>query len=133
MTYSDIAGSGLCNNVVPLRLLLGERLPRFSYVVPDQCDDMHSCSVETGDRWLAAHVPALLARDAVVILTFDEGTSYEGDGGRILTVEAGRGIRAATKGSRFTHYGLLAGLENHFHLRRLGEARRARPLPLIRG
>jgi phosphatidylinositol-3-phosphatase len=130
MTYRNIAGSGLCNNVVPLRFLPGGVLPRFSFVVPDQCDDMHSCSIETGDNWLAAHVPALLDRDAIVILTFDEGTSYEGDGGRILTVEVGRGIRPARKGSRFTHYGLLAALEDHFHLRRMGGARKARPLPL---
>jgi hypothetical protein len=31
-------------------------LPSFALVVPDQCDDMHSCPIATGDRrWRSAH------------------------------------------------------------------------------
>jgi hypothetical protein len=131
MTYHDIAQSALCRKVVPLPRLIAYRLPQFSFVVPDQCDDMHSCPVESGDTWLAQHVPLLLAAGAIVIMTFDEGPSLEGGGGLILTVEVGRGITAATtNASTFTHYGLLAGLEKHFHLKRLGEAAEARPFPL---
>lgn len=26
-------------------------LPDLSFVVPNQCNDMHSCSVNTGDTW----------------------------------------------------------------------------------
>ncbi len=130
LTYHNVAMSKLCRKVVPLRQLFARALPRFSFVAPNQCDDMHSCSVQTGDEWLADFVPKLLARGTTVVVTFDEGTSDAGGGGRVVTVEVGRGIGAATNGSPFTHYGLLAGLEKYFHLERLGAAKTARPLPL---
>ena len=37
------------------------KLPSYSLVVPDQCNDMHDCSVATGDRWLKGFLPPLLA------------------------------------------------------------------------
>ena len=54
-------------------------MPEFSYIVPNQCNDMHSkCagkdSVRAGDDWLAANVPAMVAAGATVILTWDESS-----------------------------------------------------------
>ena len=91
---------------------------------------MHSCPVRTGDRWLERHVPSLLRSGALVVVTFDEGTSSSGGGGRVVTVEVGPGVPHARDGSSFTHYGLLAGLERHFHLPLLGKAKSARRLPI---
>ena len=36
-------------------------LPRFVWITPNLCHDMHDCSVATGDRFLAGVVPPLLA------------------------------------------------------------------------
>ena len=41
-------------------------LPRFALVVPDQCHDMHDCSVLTGDAWSGCSLPLLLRSPALV-------------------------------------------------------------------
>jgi len=110
---------------------LPARLPPFSFITPNNCHNMHDCSVATGDTWLRNHVPPLLRRDAVVIITFDEGSSSLGGGGHVMTAIAGRHVpRGVRKRKRFTHYGLLAGLERWFGFPRLNAAVRARPIPL---
>lgn len=111
------------------------RLPAFSFVVPNVCDDMHTaCStnpITQGDTWLSAHVPALLKAGAIVIVTFDEGTTDTGGGGQVATIEAGPGIPTGTRnGTAYNHYGLLAGIERYFGLSRLHNAKTATPLPL---
>jgi hypothetical protein len=131
MAYVDVATMPLCRNVVPLSRMNPEILPSFSFVTPNQCHDMHSCSVQVGDAWLRGHIPPLLRVGATVIITFDEGDSSIGGGGHVLTIEAGPGIPAGSiDASSRNHYSLLAGLEDYFGVSRLGMARAAIPLPL---
>jgi phosphatidylinositol-3-phosphatase len=105
--------------------------PAYSFVTPNVCDDMHSCPIRSGDSWLSANVPGLLRAGADVIVTFDEGTSNTNGGGQVMTVEAGPGVAAGAKdGTLYTHYGLLAGIEKHFGLPLLANARTATPLPI---
>ena len=125
------------NRVVPFtqlrRDLARHRLPDFSLIVPNLCDDMHDCSVATGDAWLKAHVfPLLHSREllgGVVFVVFDEGTSDTGGGGRVEALALGPTVR---RGSRFTrgtnHYGLLRTIEDAWGLRRLGRSRQAQPI-----
>src|SRR5206468_2203706 len=40
-------------------------LPKFSFVTPDLCNDMHDCSVQTGDAWLQSWVPQIVASPRV--------------------------------------------------------------------
>ena len=72
------------------------------------------------------HVPSLLAHGAVVVITFDEGEGRN----HIFCAARGPGIGHAVRRAGFTHYGLLAGIERHFGLRRLRRAATARPVPL---
>jgi hypothetical protein len=131
MTFANVAGSSLCRKIVPLSSLDTHHLPAFSFVTPNECSDMHSCGVATGDRWLAHHIPPLLAAGATVVVTFDEGSSAEGGGGRVLLVEAGAGIVPGEVDARpFNHYSLLAALETRFGIPRLGAASTTDPLPL---
>jgi phosphatidylinositol-3-phosphatase len=105
--------------------------PAYSFVTPNLCDDMHDCPIATGDAWLAANVPALLRAGAIVIVTFDEGSTSTNGGGHVMTTEAGPGIPAgAHNGTFYTHYGLLAGIEHYFGLALLANARTATPLPV---
>jgi hypothetical protein len=125
------------NRVVPFtqlaRDLRRKRLPDFSLVVPNLCNDMHDCSVATGDAWLKAHVVPLLRspalRGSVVFVVFDEGTSGTGGGGRIEALALGPTVR---RGSRFTkatnHYGLLRTIEDAWRLPRLGFSRTGTPI-----
>src|SRR5436190_8441597 len=54
-------------------------LPNFAFVTPNLCNDMHSCSVQTGDDWLKAWLPMLVNSQAynsgktAIFVTFDEG------------------------------------------------------------
>lgn len=56
-----------------------DRLPAFSFVTPNACHDMHSCSTSTGDAWLKTWVPiiqdsaAYQSGQLVVFITWDEG------------------------------------------------------------
>jgi hypothetical protein len=110
---------------------LPRHLKRFTFVTPNLCHNMHDCSVATGDKWLHAHVPPLLHKGAVVIVTFDEGSGGLGGGGHVLTAMAGPHVQHGVKNRHvFSHYGLLAGLERWFGVHRLNRAARARPLPL---
>lgn len=87
----------LRSNLVPFTQfaedLRSDRLPQYSFVTPDVCNDGHSCRIEVMDRWLHAHVPALLEdeqfkKDGLLIITFDEawGSDDVHGGGQIATL-----------------------------------------------
>ena len=131
MTYANVADSSLCRNVVPYTRLDPQHLPPFSFVTPNECNDMHSCPVQTGDGWLREIVPPLIHAGAVVLVTFDEGSTGVGGGGHVMLVEVGPGVRAGSRNTgHLDHYGLLAGLEDFFGVPKLGAARSARPVAL---
>jgi phosphatidylinositol-3-phosphatase len=136
--FRDVARSRVRRKrVVPFtrlgRDLARRRLPDFSLVVPNLCNDMHDCSVATGDAWLKAHVVPLVhspqLRAGVVFVVFDEGASDTGGGGRIEALALGPTVR---RGSRFTratnHYGLLRTIEDAWRLPRLGFSRTGTPI-----
>jgi hypothetical protein len=131
--YTRIASNaGRCASIVPLtRLSVDERrgtLPRFLWITPNLCHDMHDCSVSTGDRFLSALVPPLLrslGQRGLLFLTWDEGSSDDGccrlaSGGHIATIVAGPGARARARLATPTdHYSVLQTIEDLLHLRRL--------------
>ncbi|HVX06979.1 alkaline phosphatase family protein [Humibacter sp.] len=91
-------------------------LPDFSFVSPNLCDDMHNCSVATGDAWLATNVPKILdspafaAQRSLLVVTFDEGDS---DSNLVACVFAGPAARPhAVVSTSFTHYSLLRTVED---------------------
>ncbi len=117
--------------VVPYPRHLPRVLPRFVFAIPNLCHDMHDCQIARGSHWLRNHVPPMLRRGAVVIITFDEGVTRAGGGGHIYTAIRGRGVpRGKRDGHRYTHLSLLGGLERWFGVHRLFGARHARPLPM---
>ena len=125
-----------CAKVVPLTQLRKDmaagKLPRFIWITPNICHDMHDCGIRAGDRFLAGLVPSLLAKlgsKGVLFITFDEGTSNArccdvAHGGHIPLIAAGRGARPHGRSSRFyTHYSLLRTIEESWGLRRIRGAR----------
>jgi len=105
-------------------------LPDFSYIVPNQCDDMHtlptngqpcpayfgsnpgSNAVQIGDNWLGYVVPQLLAQpDVTVVITWDESGAKTTPTQHIVTLEVGAGITPGSSDTGvYNHYGLEAGL-----------------------
>src|SRR5205807_7877661 len=37
---------------------------RYNFITPNVCNDMHDCSISTGDTWLANELPKILASQA---------------------------------------------------------------------
>jgi phosphatidylinositol-3-phosphatase len=125
------------SRVVPFTQLAHDlarhRLPDFSLVVPNLCNDMHDCSVATGDAWLKAHVVPLLRspelRGGVVFVVFDEGTTDAGGGGHVDALALGPTVRPGSKFAKPTnHYGLLRTIEDAWSLPRLGHSRTGTPI-----
>lgn len=119
-----------CKKVVPYSQFSTSSLPKVSYVVPNLCNDMHDCSIATGDNWLQARVPAMLAAGAEVVITFDEGSSGTNGGGNIYTALDGPGIAPSVDTATYSHYSLLAALEGRYGAAKLGAAQTATPLPI---
>jgi acid phosphatase len=92
---------------------------------------MHDCGVATGDRWLRDHLADYLvwarAHNSLLIVTFDESESYQGDNG-IVTVIAGAGVRPGPVDERVDHYRLLRTLEAMYGLAPLGRAAATEPI-----
>jgi hypothetical protein len=119
-------------NVIPKTPLLHDLangdVADYTWITPNICNDMHSCSVATGDKWLAKYVPAILGSPAwdassVLFVLFDEGTSATGGGGRIPFIVVSQRTRAGTLVSTgYNHYNLLATIEQAWSLPRLGKA-----------
>lgn len=114
-------------SALPAALASG-RLPAFTWITPNICDDMHDCSAATGDAWLAAWLPRILdsrqyrAGGTVVFITWDEGGGGSSGNQAPLYVVAPtvpRGARVATPAN---HFALLHTTEYLLGLPPLGSA-----------
>jgi phosphatidylinositol-3-phosphatase len=85
-------------------------LPAFTLVDPNLCNDMHDCSVATGDAWLAHWLPRIfsstpyLTGTTAVFLTWDEGA---GSLHVPLVVASPSVPRGTVVGTAANHYSLL--------------------------
>jgi phosphatidylinositol-3-phosphatase len=111
---------------------------QFNFVVPNECEDGHdNCQpqkngVNQFDSFLAREVPLIQGADpnALIIVTFDEGTSNKGPasskqfsgGGNVVFLAVGPLVQPGLYGSTSNHYGLLATLEDGYGAARLGGA-----------
>jgi phosphatidylinositol-3-phosphatase len=88
-------------------------LPKVSIVVPNLCDDMHDCSVSTGDTWLKNHLGAYAtwakANNSLLVVTFDEDDHSASN--RIATVFYGAHVATGSYSEHITHYTVLRTLE----------------------
>jgi hypothetical protein len=109
-----------------------DRLPAFSFVSPDNCNNTHDCGLRTGDDWLRSWVPRVVAspgyrRGATALfIVFDTG----GDAQDCLTnpdrnclvpalVISPFTPRATRSTERFSHYSLLRTTEELLGVRPL--------------
>ncbi len=100
----------------------------FELVVPNLCNDMHDCTVAVGDAFLRDFVPRIVDApsfvDSVLFITWDEGSSSDGGGGRVPAIVvspllAGPGVRSDRP---HDHYGLLRTIEDAWALECLGDS-----------
>jgi phospholipase C len=85
--------------------------PNYAFISPNLCNDMHDCSIGTGDNWLKNHVPAILKSPActsqacLVAVVWDEDNGNYGN--VVLTVFAGSGAKTGGFASSH-HYSLFS-------------------------
>jgi hypothetical protein len=104
---------------------------RFTFVTPNACNDMHDCSVGTGDRWLSNFLPKVLASrqylsgSTAVFITWDEDDGNSNQ--HIATIVVAPSTPVGTRSSaRSDHYSLLRTTEEMLNLKPLlGNASRA--------
>ncbi|GHF50383.1 acid phosphatase [Kitasatospora xanthocidica] len=90
-------------------------LPKVSFVIPDLCDDMHDCSVGTGDSWLRNNLDAYAQwaknNNSLLVVTFDEDNRLAGN--RIPTLVYGAHVApGSSTATTYNHYDVLHTLED---------------------
>ena len=107
-----------------LSLLAGDlanhAVATYNFITPNQCHDMHGQSgcpngntIRSGDDWLAANLPALIAfvnaNDGVIFITWDEGSSTN----FLAFIAIGPHVKAGYAGGvMYTHSSMVKSIEN---------------------
>lgn len=110
--FSDVANSSEKFNLVPFSAFAGDlannRLPQFSFIVPNLLHDAHDGSLSTADSWLKTNIAPLIAsatfqKDGILIIVFDESVDTDAQhvGGHIACVVIGPKVRAGAKSATF--------------------------------
>jgi phospholipase C len=105
-------------------------LPTVSWVVPNLCNDMHDCSITTGDTWLRdqldGYVQWAASHNSILITTFDEDDSA-GDN-QIATIFNGQPVKPGVYTERIDHFSVLRTVEDMYGLPHAGAAEQATPI-----
>jgi hypothetical protein len=95
----------------------------FLWLTPNDNDNTHDTAVSYGDTYIKGLVPNILSsatfknKRAALFLVYDEGTATA-PSDWVYAVWAGPGVKTATKvTTKFTHYSLLATLEENWGLK----------------
>ena len=156
--FAPVYTSAECQNVQPLSALNTAALPQVSFVTPNVCDDDHGLTsaqlstlpyqncltgstalLQRGDAWLQEHVTAWTSAGANVLITWDEGVGKAGvngsstGGGQVVSLLTGPGVTPGQDSTQYSHYSVLAGIENLYGLPLLAGAGAANPVPLPGG
>jgi hypothetical protein len=95
------------------------------------CHDTHNCSVSVGDTWLKDEVERITTSSAwksngVLFITWDEDDGSTDN--RVLTLVLTPSARHVVSDQLYTHYSLLATIEDLLGVGRLGKAAQAAPM-----
>lgn len=125
--FTDVHAACL-TKVVPYSRLDVNNLPAFTWIGGSNAHNMHDGTIAQGDAWAASVIPPLIQAGATVVVTFDEGgrnlPNY------VYTLIVGPDTTPGVSGQYYTHYSLLAGLEDHFGVSRLLNATTAVAMPI---
>jgi acid phosphatase len=86
------------------------RLPTVGLVVPNTCNDAHSCSLHRADHWLRRWIPTIRrgtdwqAGRLAIVITFDENDGTTPN--RVLTVVMSQRTHHVLSRARLSHYSL---------------------------
>jgi acid phosphatase len=97
------------------------------------CDDMHDCSISTGDTWLSKNVPQILTSSAflnggVLFLVWDEGSTnlgcctYASGGNIAMLVISSSATPGFTSSVAQDHYSFVRTVEDAWGMPELNNA-----------
>lgn len=104
--------------------LANHTVSSYNFITPNQCNDMHgqsgcpnSNTIRSGDDWLKANLPALIAfanaNNGVIFLTWDEGEAAT----KMAFLAIGPHVRAGYTGTvSYTHSSLVKTVETILEL-----------------
>jgi len=99
-------------------------LPTVSFVSPNMCNDMHDCSVGTGDTWLKNNLSAYASwaktHNSLLIITFDEDNG--GSSNHIFTAFVGAHTQVGSFSNQINHSHVLSTIESAYGLTHLNSA-----------
>jgi acid phosphatase len=99
-------------------------LPTVSFVSPNMCNDMHDCSVGTGDTWLKNNLNAYATwaktHNSLLIITFDEDNGSSSN--HIFTAFVGAHTQVGSFSNQINHYNVLSTIESAYGLSHLNSA-----------
>jgi hypothetical protein len=99
-------------------------LPTVSYVDPNLCNDLHDCSVGTGDTWLNTNMNAYAqwakTHNSLLIVTFDEDNGSSSN--HIFTTFVGAHTQVGSFSNQINHYNILSTIESSYGLSHLNAA-----------
>ena len=88
-------------------------LPKVSFVVPNQPDDMHDGTIAAGDSWLSANIGPYAtwaaSHNSLLVVTWDEGSG--GSRNNIPTIFYGAHVQTGPVNSTYTTDNLLHTIE----------------------
>jgi phosphatidylinositol-3-phosphatase len=105
-----VSDSTQVKNLVPFSQfatdLASNTLPNYAFIVPNECNDAHDCSLGTADAWLKTNIDPLIKsaqfqQDGLLIIVFDESASDNSHGGGriawvVVSAKAKRGYQSTT-------------------------------------
>ena len=142
--------SSVCTNgIVPLTQLDNDlnnnKLPNFSFIMPNLCDSGHDCTATTADDWVNTMVSKLqgssaLGKNYLIAVTFDEASDSDTSsccglgkgGGHVATILisplAKPGFQDNTP---YSHYSLLKTFLKAWNLPNLGKTSKPTVDPIV--
>lgn len=103
-------------------------LPQYMHLSPDMLNDGHNTTLEFAATWSKDFLTPLLSNEqfmekTLVLLTYDESETYSIPN-HIVSILLGGAVPSELKGTSddtlYTHYSILATLENNWNLPNLG-------------
>jgi hypothetical protein len=105
-------------------------LPSVAFVTPNMCNDMHDCSIATGDTWLKSHLDGYAqwakTHNSLLIVTFDEDNFLALN--RIYTSFVGAHVKPGLYSEQINHYTVLRTIEAAYGLPGINNAAALSPI-----
>ncbi len=122
ISFTSISESpARCANITDLKHF-DAQAANYELIIPNQCNDMHDCSIDVGDNFLKDFVPQILNTPAwqnggVLFITWDEGEEKQPGADRVPLLVISKEVQPRFQSSTpHNHYSLLRTIEDAWGL-----------------